>query len=134
MPATVQIRTTRVALLAVALGALCMSPLALYAPWLLWLFAAPLLAAVRVLRAGVDVDADGVTVRALVGARRVPWSQVAGLRVGGSGEVALVLGSGGALRLPTVRARHLPLIATASQGHLPDPTTDPPAADPTPPS
>jgi hypothetical protein len=125
MQAAVQIRTTRVALLAVLLGAICLSPLALYAPWLLWLFAAPLLVAVWVLRAGVDVDAGGVTVRALVGARRVPWSQVAGLRVGRRGEVALLLGSGATLRLPTVRARHLPLIAAASHGHLPDQAAGP---------
>ena len=122
MPAAAQIRTTRVALVAVALGAICLSPLALYAPWLLWLYALPLLAAARVLRAGADVDAAGVTVRALVGTRRVPWAEVAGLRVGRRGEVALVLTSGRALRLPTVRARHLPLIAVASGGRLPDPT------------
>ncbi len=125
MPAAVQIRTTRVALLAVLVGAICLSPLALYQAWLLWLFVVPLLAAIRVLRAGVDVDAGGLTVRALVGARRVRWADVAGLRVGRRGEVALVLTGGGALRLPTVRARHLPLIAAASQGHLPDPTTEP---------
>jgi len=71
------------------------------------------------------VDAGGLTVRALVGARRVRWADVAGLRVGRRGEVALVLTGGAALRLPTVRARHLPLIAAASQGHLPDPTTEP---------
>jgi len=119
---TAQIRTTRVALLPVAFGAVCLSPVALSAPWLLWLFAVPALAAARVWRAGVDADADGLTVRALVGARRVPWSQAAGLRVRPGGAVQLVLAGGGTLRLPVVRARHLPLLAAASAGRLPDPT------------
>jgi len=122
VPATVQIRLTRVALLPVAFGAICLSPIAVVEPWLLWLFAIPLLVGIRVWRAGVDADADGLTVRALVGARRVPWSQAAGLRVRRRGEVDLVLTGGGTLRLPAVRARHLPLLAAASHGNLPDPT------------
>jgi hypothetical protein len=122
--AAVQIRTTRVALLAVLFGAICLSPVALAQPWLPWLYAVPLIAAVRVLRAGVDVDGAGMTVRALLGARRVPWERVAGLRVRPRGAVDLVLRGGATLRLPAVRARHLPLIAAASRGHLPDPTAD----------
>jgi Bacterial PH domain len=124
VPPAVQIRTTRVALLPVAVGAICLSPVALLAPWTLPLFAVPLVLALWVARAGVDVDADGLTVRALVGARRVRWLEVAGLRVSPRGGVALVLAGGGALRLPAVRARHLPLIAAASNGHLPDPTKE----------
>jgi hypothetical protein len=124
MAAAVQIRTTRVALIAVGFGALCLSPLALYKPWLLLLFGVPAVLAARVLRAGVDVDADGITARALIGRRRVPWDEVAGLRVGRRGEVALVLTGGGAVRLPTVRARHLPLIAAASGGRVPDPQAE----------
>jgi hypothetical protein len=126
-PATVQIRTTRVALIAVAFGALCLSPLAAYKPWLLLLFAIPLLVAAWVLRAGVDVDPEAVTVRALFGERRVPWTQVEGLRVRPRGAVDVVLRGGAAVRLPSVRARHLPLIAAGSGGHLPDPTAAPPA-------
>jgi hypothetical protein len=121
----VQIRASRVTLLPVLFLALCLSPLAVYRPWLLCLFALPLLLALWVLRAGVDVDPDGVTVHALAGRRRVPWSDVAGLRIGRRGAASLVLTSGGALRLPAVRARHLPMIAAASAGHLPDPTADP---------
>jgi hypothetical protein len=125
VPAAAQIRTTRVVLLPVALGAICLSPIALSGPWLPLLFVLPLLLAVRFWRAGVDADAGGLTVRALAGSRRVPWSQVAGLRVGRRGTVDLVLSGGGTLRLPAVRGRHLPLIAAASNGHLPDPAAGP---------
>jgi len=123
----VQIRASRVTLLPVLFLALCLSPLAVYRPWLLWLFAVPLLLAAWVLRAGLDVDADGVTVHALAGQRRVPWSGVAGLQIRRRGAVNLVLTGGSALRLPAVRARHLPMIATASAGHLPDPAGPGPA-------
>ena len=117
----VQIRASRVTLLPVLFLALCLSPLAVYRVWLLWLFAVPLLLALWVLRAGVDVSPGGVVIRALAGSRRLPWSEVAGLRIGRRGEVSVVTAGGGALRLPAVRARHLPLIAAASGGRVPDP-------------
>jgi hypothetical protein len=119
-PTVVRIRTSRVALLAVLLGVSCVTPLAAASPWLLWLYLVPVLAGVWVVRAGVDVDPDGVTVRALARSRRVGWARVAGLAVGRRGQVRLVLTSGGQLRLPAVRARHLPLVAAASGGRLPD--------------
>jgi hypothetical protein len=125
---TLQIRASRVSVLPVLFLALCLSPLAVYRPWLLSLFVVPLLLAAWVLRAGLDVDADGVTVHALAGRRRVPWSGVAGLQVRRRGAVNLVLTGGGTLRLPAVRARHLPMIAAASAGHLPDPAPDTPGA------
>jgi hypothetical protein len=118
---TLQIRASRVTLLPVLFLALCLSPLAVYRPWLLWLFAVPALLAVWVLRAGVDVDPDGVTVHALAGRRRVPWPGMAGLQIGRRGVTSLVLTSGSTLRLPAVRARHLPMVAAASAGQLPDP-------------
>ncbi|HSV66303.1 MAG TPA: PH domain-containing protein [Mycobacteriales bacterium] len=124
---TVQIRTSRIALLASLFGLSFATPLALASPWLVWVYLAPMLVTIWVVRAGVDVDTDGMTVRALVGSRRVPWSQVAGLEVDSAGRVRLVLaGEGGrAIRLPTARARHLPVIAAASGGHLTDPTAKP---------
>jgi hypothetical protein len=124
-PATVQIRTTRTALIAVAFGALCLTPLAAYKPWTLLLFALPLAVAVWVWRAGVDIDASAVTVHALAGSRRILWQDALGLQVGRRGTIGVVLNGGGTVRLPTVRARHLPLIAAASGGRIPDPTADP---------
>jgi Bacterial PH domain len=123
--AVVQIRTTRVALIAVAFGGLCVSPLAVSKPWLLLLFLVPLVVALWVWRAGVDVDSAAVTVHALAGSRRVPWEDIAGLRIRRRGAVDLVLIGGGAVHLPAVRARHLPLVAAASGGRVPDPTVTP---------
>jgi hypothetical protein len=131
-PGAVRIRPARVTLLAVLVLTLCVIPLATARPWLLVLLAVPLLALAWVLRAGVDVDRDGVTVRALLGQRRIGWPDVAGLQAGPRGDLWLVLGTGRRLRLPTARARHLPLVAAASDGRVPviPPADDPNAAPP----
>ena len=118
--AVLRIRPTRIALLPVVILAFCVLPLASATPWLLFVLALPLIALAWVLRVGVDVDPAGVTVRALLGQRHIPWSDVAGLRSSNRGDLSLVLTSGRRLRLPTLRARHLPLIAAASGGHVPD--------------
>jgi Bacterial PH domain len=119
---TVRIRASRAGLLAVLILALCTVPLATAMPWLAVLFVLPAVALLWVLRTGVDVDPDGVTVRAAVGARRVGWAEVTALRATSRGELRLVLAGGRELRLPVVRARHLPLIAAGSGGRVPAPT------------
>jgi len=114
----VRIRPSAAALPVVVVLTLCVIPLATASPWLLVLLAVPVLALAWVLRAGVDVDPGGVTVRALLGSRRIPWSDVVGLQAGPRGDLWLVLAGGRRLRLPTARARHLPLIAAASGGRV----------------
>lgn len=123
--AAVRVRTTRSALLVVFFVLLCVSPLALAVPWLAWLFVIPLVLAAWVLRAGVDVDGTGVTIRALFGSRRVPWDDVAGLSVTRRGQVMLVRANGRQVRMPVVRARHLPLLAAASGGRFAAPAPMP---------
>lgn len=122
-----RIRPTRIGLLPVVILAFCVLPLATATPWLLLLLALPVLALAWVLRVGVDVGPAGVTVRALLGHRHIPWSDVAGLRSSSRGDLSLVLTSGRRLRLPTLRARHLSLIAAASGGRVPDPKAAPAA-------
>ncbi|MEN3359102.1 MAG: hypothetical protein V7637_3084 [Mycobacteriales bacterium] len=129
-PPTIRIRPTRTMLLAVLIFAFCVLPLAGASGWLLILLALPLVALAWVLRVGVDVGPDAITVRALLGRRRIPWADVAGLRAGRRGDLWLVLATGRRLRLPTARARHLPAIAAASGGHLPDPTGPAASAEP----
>jgi hypothetical protein len=124
-PTVLRVRTPRTALVAVLVLAICVLPLASSARWLAVLWLLPVATAAWVLRAGVDVDRTGLTVRALLGSRRLPWSEVAGLRVGRRGRLAAVLRGGGAVRLPVLRPRHLPLVAAASGGRLPTP--EPPA-------
>jgi hypothetical protein len=130
--AVLRIRPSPAAIPAVLVLTLCVLPLGTAKGWLFGLFVVPALALAWVLRAGVDVAPAGVTVRALLGRRQVEWSDVAGLRAGRRGDLWLVLAGGRQLRLPTARARHLPLIAAASGGRLPDPlpATPPPVAPP----
>lgn len=118
----VRLRVPRTALIAVAAFAICVLPLASARAWLALLWILPAAAGAWVLRTGVDVDRDGLTVRAVAGSRRIGWDDVAGLAADRGGRLSAVLRAGGAVRLPVARARHLPLLSAASGGRVPDPT------------
>jgi len=75
--------------------------------WLLPVLAIPLAIALWAWRAGTDVTADGLRVRALLGSRRLPWSEVDSLVVGERRRVYAVTSRGTALRLPAVSPRDL---------------------------
>ena len=119
--ATARLRMSRVALLPVLFLAVCVLPLAFAATWTLVFLLVPVPAGAWVLRAGVDVGDDGVTVRSLAAARHVPWSEVAGIRVAERGDLWLVTVRGTELRLPVLRARDLPRLAAVSGGRIPAP-------------
>ncbi len=119
--ATARLRMNRTALLPVVLLAVCVLPLASAASWTLVFLLVPVLAAAWVLRVGVDVADDGVTVRSLAAARHVPWREVAGIRVAERGDLRLVTTRGTELRLPALRARDLPRLAAVSGGRIPAP-------------
>ena len=102
MAAPARMRMSRTALLPVLVLFLCAVPLA--AAW--------------VLRRGVDVTDDALTVRSVVGSRRVPWTELAGIRVGDRGALSLVTTAGTELRLPVLRARDLPWLASLSGGRI----------------
>ncbi|TFV46846.1 PH domain-containing protein [Blastococcus sp. TF02A-35] len=108
----------RTALFPVGFLALCALPLATTVPGLQVLLLVPLVLTVWVLRTGLDITGEGLTVRALVGSRHVPWAEVAGIRVGPKGDLWLVRTAGTELRLPVVRARDLPRLADASGGRI----------------
>jgi hypothetical protein len=110
---------SRTAVLPVVFLAFCLLPLAAATPWLLLLLVVPVVLAAWVVRAGVDVGAEGITVRSLAGQRRVPWAELAGVRVGGRSELWLVTNSGSQVRLPVLRARDLPQLAELSGGRIP---------------
>jgi hypothetical protein len=88
--------------------------LARWAVYLLPLLLVPLAIAVWGWRSGTDVDRDGVTVRAALGKRRVPWSEIAELVPDGSGRVTARLTSGRALRLLAVPPSALPRVVAAA--------------------
>jgi Bacterial PH domain len=64
-------------------------------------------------RAGTDADRDGLTVRALLGGRRLPWARITGLVRDGRRVVA-VLDGGTYVRLPAVGPADLPRLVAAS--------------------
>jgi hypothetical protein len=105
---------TVAALLAVIAGV----SLAKWAVYLLPLLLVPLAVAVWGWRSGTDVDATGITVRAAVGRRHVPWTEVAGFAGDDRGRVTARLTSGRALRLVAVPASALPRVVAASGQEL----------------
>ncbi|MGY1780406.1 PH domain-containing protein [Geodermatophilus sp. SYSU D01036] len=126
MATLARMRLSRVALLPVVFLAVCVLPFAAASPWAALVLLLPLLAAVWVLRVGVDVDEEAITTRGLLGQRRVPWDDLAGIRVGRNARLVLVTTGGGEVRLPVLRARDLPRLAGWSGGRFDVPA--PPAA------
>jgi len=68
-------------------------------------------------RAGTDADESGVTIRALLGQRRLPWSRIAGFAPVGR-RVAAVLEGGGTVTLTAVTPADLPKLVAASGTEL----------------
>jgi hypothetical protein len=116
-----RLRRSRTALLPVLLLAICCVPLAAVSWWAALVLLVPLALAVWVLRAGVDVGDEEITLRSLAGSRTVPWNQVAGIRVAPRGDLWLVTTHGTELRMPALRARDLPGLAALSGGRIPQP-------------
>ncbi len=121
-------RTSRTTLLPIVVLLLCVLPAAAAVPWALLLLLLPVALAGWVLRAGVDVGAEGLRIRTLIGSRPVAWTDVSGIRVGDGRDVWLVTTRGTEVRLPVVRPRDLPRLAELSGGRLAVP--QPPATSP----
>src|SRR4051794_41779324 len=111
----------RTALLPVAFLTLCMLPLATVAVWTLLLLLIPAAVAAWLVRVGVDVGDDGITVRALLGQRQVPWKRLGGVRVAPRGGPWAVTTQGTQGPLPGVRARDLPPPPAPSRGRVEGP-------------
>ncbi|WP_084515557.1 PH domain-containing protein [Nocardia acidivorans] len=91
--------------------------------WLLWILIVPLIIALPLwlLRLQTDLTSNGVETRGLFRTRRVPWSEVAGVRVPGFGRVHLQTTDGRDIPLPGVDFSRLRSLILASRGHIPDP-------------
>jgi hypothetical protein len=81
--------------------------------WLLPILLVPLVLIWWGLRAGVDVDADSLRVRGLVGTRTLAWSDVTGFRLV-KGRVHATLANGYELPLPAVTPAEVPALIEAS--------------------
>ena len=105
-------------ILGAVLLAVCATPVAFGAPWFWLVYLLPVAVVLWVLRVRTTVDEEGLTVRRLVGSRRVRWSEIRSLHLRDKGGVRAVLTDGAELPLPSVRVRDLPQLAAASGGHL----------------
>lgn len=119
-------RPSSLQVLAAVAIAFCATPFAFVAPPFLVVYLIPLGLVLRTLRVRTVVDAEALTVRRVIGGRRVPWSEISSLRlVRGSrhtsSRVSAVLTDGAELPLPAVTVRDLPQLAAVSGGRLPDP-------------
>jgi hypothetical protein len=113
-----RLRMSRTALLPVVVLAVCAVPIASVLPWGPLVLLLPIAAAAWVLRVGLDIGDDGLTVRSVLGSRRVAWTELAGIRVARRGALWLVTTGGTDVRVPVMRARDLPRLAALSGGRI----------------
>ncbi|EWC64427.1 Low molecular weight protein antigen 6 [Actinokineospora spheciospongiae] len=134
VPTRLVFRVPGIAVLAALLLAICATPVAAAAPYLLWIYLIPVALIVWVLRVRTVADTEGLVANTLTGSRRVPWRLLRGLRLTGKAGVTAVLDDGTEVALPQVRVRHLPALSFISGGLVPDPTerAPEPGADPVP--
>lgn len=115
-----------------AVLAVCATPVAFGGPYLWLVYLLPLGLVGWALRTRTVVDAEGLTVRRVLGSRRVPWARISALRLRtarSGGRVRAVLDDGGELTLPAVGVADLSALAAASGGRLPDPAAGRPQGD-----
>jgi hypothetical protein len=78
----------------------------------------PLAVLIWACRAGTDVDAEGLRIRALLGSTDVPWSRVAELTPDERGRISVRLTDGGSLRLTGVTSDNLAAVLAAGAQQL----------------
>jgi hypothetical protein len=103
-----------IAALVALLGA---TPLATASWYLAPILLVPLAVLIWGWRSGTDADAEGLSIRALLGRRRVPWTSITGFTPTGRRVVALLAG-GRSLTLPAVTPTDLPSLIAASGQEL----------------
>lgn len=118
--ATATFRLPLTSLLGVFGLIVCVTPVAFGAPGLQVLYLVPVALAAWLVRTRTVVDPEIMVAYRVWGARRIAWSDLAGLRVDERSRVFAVLRAGDEVGLPAVRARHLPVLAAVSGGRLPD--------------
>jgi len=118
MSRSVRLQMNRIALVPAVMAVVCALPLATASPWLLFLLLVPAAWISYVMRSGVDVDDEGMVVRALFGSVRIPWQRITGVLIGQRQELAVTTVEGRTVRLPNLRARDLPRLYEATGGRL----------------
>jgi hypothetical protein len=111
---TAKFRRNTAIVMAGILAVLAGASLGSWAPGLLPVLVIPALIAVWGWRSGTDASVAGLTIRAALGSRRVPWSDVAHLEPAQGGRVNAHLTSGAVLELPAVSVGDIPALIAAS--------------------
>ncbi|TDC27538.1 PH domain-containing protein [Micromonospora sp. 15K316] len=119
-PATVRFRHNQALLAAAIIAFFGALPLADVRVYLLPVLLIPLAVGVWAWRAGTDADARGLSVRALVGRRRIAWDEVVELATDPRGRAVARLDDGQQIVLPAVRGADLPRLVSATGQTLPD--------------
>lgn len=114
----VRLQMNRISLVPAAMAVVCALPLATASPWLLFVLLLPATWITYVLRSGVDVDDEGLMVRALFGSVEIPWSRISGVLIGRHRNLSVTTVDGGAVRLSNLRVRDLPRLYEATGGRL----------------
>lgn len=86
-----------------------------------WLLIAPVIAVIWVARVRTTVGPDGIDTRRMFGSEHLDWEQIKGVRFKNRGWARAELTSGSESVLPVVTFAHLPALAFASDGRIPDP-------------
>ncbi|BCJ66871.1 PH domain-containing protein [Polymorphospora rubra] len=114
----VHFRYPQAILVAAIVGFVGAIPLASVSWFLAPILLVPLALAIWAWRAGTDADAAGIRTRALLGNRRIAWSQIRELAADRRGRAMALLTDGHAVGLPAVRAADLPRLVEASGSRL----------------
>lgn len=117
------------ALLAAGLAVIAATPFAFAVPGLQAIYLLPAAFAVWVLRNRTTVDGERIVARSTFGRRVVEWPDVKAIKVAPKGWLSAVLQDGSLVRLPAVRAGHLPVLSQVSGGRVADPTVVAPQPD-----
>lgn len=113
-----RLQMNRISLVPAVVAVVCALPLATASPWLWFVLLLPAAWITYVLRSGVDIDDEGLIVRALFGSVRVPWSRITGILIARGQQLSVATTEGGAIRLPDLRVRDLSRLYEASGGRL----------------
>jgi len=113
-PVTTKFRRNTAIMMAAVLAVLAGASLGSWAPLFLPVLVIPALIAVWGWRSGTDASADGLVIRATLGSRRVPWSDVTDLEAQPDGQVIAHLANGNVLELPAVSAGDVPTLVAAA--------------------
>jgi hypothetical protein len=115
-PTTLRFRHNAALTVAAVVVMLALISVLTYAPSLLVLELIPLAVAIWSWRAGTDASQAGLTVRALLGKRSIPWPEVSALIADDRGRVSAQLTSGRAVALPGVGRADLPRLTAVATG------------------